>query len=142
MLNQIYLVTNIDELKKLGSIDEIKKIIENDIYPLKVSDSSYSELFDCISLLRDKWLDCHDIPYFVNERSKYLFCLTQVDGQKRNEYIGLNDELYDDKSKAKKWYRHIVKTLQPDINLDEITRNAFKELEDLYRVLLNSFEEE
>ena len=65
-----------------------------------------------------------------------------MDGKKRNEVIGLTDELYDNKNKAKKWYRNIAKIIRPDIKNDDRTKKAFNELNKLYKNIMNSFEEE
>ncbi|WP_336004814.1 hypothetical protein [Fusobacterium polymorphum] len=45
----------------------------------------YKELIEIVKLLQDKWKDFEKDDYFKNERSKYLFCLTEVDGEKRKK---------------------------------------------------------
>lgn len=91
--------------------------------------------------LKKKWVDFNDGD-FKSEENKYLFCLTDVDGEKRNKVIGLTDDLYDNKEAAKKWYRKIVKIIRPDIKDDERTKNAFNELHKLYETVMSVFEEE
>ena len=105
-------ITNIEELKKLGSIENIITTIEEIIKPIKIKATSYEELVEYIKVLQCKWIDFQDNKFFKNEESKYLFCLTEVDGKRRNEAIGLTDDLYDDKEKAKKcrfWFRAVVR---------------------------------
>lgn len=83
----------------------------------------------------------NDDPYFINEKQKYIFCLNKVDGERRNEYIGLNDQLYEDKLLAKDWYRSIVKVIHPDENAgDDDAEEAFINLTKLYENICDSFE--
>ena len=135
-------ITNIEELKKLGLVENIIATIEEIIKPIKIKATSYEDLLEYIKVLQCKWMDFQNDEFFKNEESKYLFCLTEVDGKKRNESIGLTDDLYDDKDKAKKWYRNIVKIIRPDIKHDDKTKKAFNELNKLYKTIMNSFEVE
>lgn len=135
-------ITNAEELKKLGSVEDIIAIIEEIIKPIQIKATSYEDLLEYIKVLQCKWMDFQDDEFFKNQKSKYLFCLTEVDGKKRNEAMGLTDDLYDDKDKAKKWYRNIVKMIRPDIKNDDKTKKAFNELNKLYKTIMNSFEEE
>lgn len=142
MFKDLGQIATIDDLKKVGSIDDIINIIEDFIKPIKINATSYEELFEYTSFLQNKLKEDSEDIYFKNNRSKYLFCLTQVDGEKRNVVIGLTDDLYENKDKANEWYKKIVKIIRPDINVDEITKAAFKELKDLYDNIMDCFEEE
>ncbi|WP_394887031.1 hypothetical protein [Clostridium butyricum] len=142
MFKEIENVKTIDELKKVGSIDSIINIIEDVIKPIKIRAKSYEELFEYTQFLQQKYKEASEEIFFKNERDKYLFCLTQVDGEKRNKVIGLTDELYDNKDLAVSWHRKIVKVLRQDINDDELTKEAFNELEKLYRNIMECFEED
>ena len=103
----------------------------------------YKELFEIVKLLKDKWVGFENNDYFKNERSKYLFCLTEVDGEKRNKYIGLTDNLYHDPELAKEWYHKISKILNPNANPnDKVIAEAFNNLKKLYDVIKSGFEED
>ncbi|ERT45826.1 hypothetical protein ABVN58_11825 [Fusobacterium polymorphum] len=139
-------ISTIEELKKIGSVENIVKEIENVIKPLSIRKEKkieYKELFEIVKLLKDKWKDFENDDYFKNERSKYLFCLTEVDGEKRNKYIGLTDNLYHDPKLAKKWYYKISKILNPNANpTNKVTAEAFNNLKKLYDVVNSGFEED
>ena len=139
-------ISTIEELKKIGSVENIVKEIENVIKPLSIRKEKkieYKELFEIVKLLKDKWKDFENDDYFKNERSKYLFCLTEVDGEKRNKYIGLTDNLYHDPKLAKKWYYKISKILNPNANpTNKVTAEAFNNLKKLYDVVNSVFEED
>ena len=103
----------------------------------------YKELIEIVKLLQDKWKDFEKDDYFKNERSKYLFCLTEVDGEKRNKYIGLTDNLYHDPELAKEWYYKISKILNPNANpTNKVIAEAFNNLKKLYDVIKSGFEED
>lgn len=139
-------ISSIEELKEIDSVENIVKEIENMIKPLSIKKEKkmeYEELFKIVKLLQDKWKDFEKDDYFKNERDKYLFCLTEVDGEKRNKYIGLTDNLYHDAELAKKWYHKISKVLNPNANPDnKVTAEAFNNLKKLYDVVKSSFEED
>ena len=142
MYENIKNITSVEELKKLGSLEEIIATIEEIIKPIQIKVASYEQLLDYIKVLQCKWMDFQDDEFFKSQESKYLFCLTEVDGKRRNEVLGLTDDVNDDKDKAKKWYRNIVKIIRPDIKHDDKTKKAFNELNKLYKTIMNSFEEE
>ena len=146
IIKELRSISTIKELEKIGSVENIVKEIENIIKPLSIRKEKkmeYEELFKIVKLLQDKWKDFEKDDYFKNERSKYLFCLTEVDGEKRNKYIGLTDNLYHDAELAKKWYYKISKVLNPNANpANKVTAEAFNNLKNLYDVVKSSFEED
>ncbi|QYR61833.1 hypothetical protein [Fusobacterium polymorphum] len=146
IIKELRSISTIEELEKIGSVENIVKEIENVIKPLSIRKEKkmeYEELFKIIKLLQDKWKDFEKDDYFKNERSKYLFCLTEVDGEKRNKYIGLTDNLYHDPELAKEWYRKISKILNPNANPnDKVIAEAFNNLKKLYDVIKSGFEED
>ena len=141
-------ISTIEELKEIGSVENIVKEIENVIKPLSIligkeKKMEYKELFEIVKLLKDKWVGFENNDYFKNERSKYLFCLTEVDGEKRNKYIGLTDNLYHDPELAKEWYYQISKILNPNANpTNKVIAEAFNNLKKLYDVIKSGFEED
>lgn len=132
----------IEDIKAIGSVEDVINIIEEVIKPIKIKATTYEELFEYIVVLQSRWVDLLEDEFFKSEESKYLFCLTEVDGAKRNKVIGLTDELYEDQEQAKKWYRKVVKIIRPDIKTDERTKKAFNELQKLNTTIVNIFKED
>lgn len=138
-------IKNIDtagELKEIGTVEDIVNQINKVINPMKINSSSYDDLYQKIKILKEKCTDFSKEEFFQNERKKYLFCLTKVEGEKRNEFIGLTNNLYDDSEAAKKWYYKISKILRADVNFDETTAEAFNNLNGLYNIILDAFKED
>lgn len=135
MIEKLKSINTLQDLHALGTVQEIICIIDQLISPIKISVSSYEELLPIIVLLKNKWVDLLDTP-FTSKREEYLFYLTSLEGKQRNTLIGLTNELYTDKTLAKKWYKSIVKIIQPDVNTDDRTSLAFKTLKSLYDVVI------
>ena len=64
-----------------------------------------------------------------------------MEGKKRNEIIGLTNELYDGECKAKDWYKSIIKIIHPDINQDQKddAEKAMTKLNEIYERIKDSF---
>jgi len=70
--------------------------------------------------------------YFKSQAHRYIFALVELDGESRQRVLDINDELYHDKEKAKKWRDNIVKLIHPDSCKIEDMENAMAKLNYLY----------
>lgn len=66
--------------------------------------------------------------YFVSEAHKYVFALCYLDKDARMELLGITEELYEDKEKARDWYHHIAKIIHSDPDSEK----AITKLNELY----------
>lgn len=126
------------ELQTIGKIEDITDTINIDIKPLKITASSYDELFKNIETLNSKWVSWIDGP-FKSEQDKYIFFLTKLEGKQRNQLLGIENKHYEDKNTAKSWYRSICKYVHPDKNG---SKEAFSELTKLYENLIEDYDME
>lgn len=128
-------VNTIEELKVIGSVQEIITIIEEIIKPLKIQATTYEEIFGVITLLKSKWSDFID-GYFKDKQEEYIFYLTELEGKQRNKKLGITDRMYEDKTMAKKWYNSIAKKVHPDKCCSmENANNAFNVLNEIYKIM-------
>lgn len=125
-------IQSIDELEKLGSEEDIKKILQKIVIPLKINACSYQEIYETLKMLQQKHIDFID-GFFKSKQDEYLFYLTKLEGKQRNKLLGLTDEHYENKKLAKKWYKGISNYVHPDKNGDE---NAFHTLKNIYDILI------
>ena len=70
--------------------------------------------------------------YFVSKEHKYVFALCYLDKAIRMELLGINEELYEDKEKAKEWYHRIATIVHPDICKLPNCEKAVAKLNELY----------
>lgn len=124
-------VKTIDDLKLMGSVNEIISEIEKNIAPLKVAANSFEELHNVVVTLRKHWLPFFKGP-FVSKQAEYIYYLTILEGKQRNRALGIRDEYYENPEVAKKWYKKIARYVHPDIGGD---KRAFTVLNKLYNVM-------
>ena len=70
--------------------------------------------------------------YFVSEAHKLVFALLFTDKKIRMELLGIGEELYLDKDKAKEWHYRIAKIIHPDTCKIEGCEEAIMKLNELY----------
>ncbi|EOA9037951.1 hypothetical protein ACIMS2_005419 [Vibrio harveyi] len=63
--------------------------------------------------------------YFKSKEAFLIFVLLNVDGEKRAKLLGIEEEMYEFKDKAKEWRNNLVKVLHSDrckhLNADDAT---------------------
>ena len=79
--------------------------------------------------------------YFISEEHKYVFALCYLDKTIRMELLGITEELYEDKEKAKDWYRRIAKAIHPDICKLPGCEKAIVKLNELYAGMVKEDEQ-
>jgi len=136
-IDKLKKIKSSEELKNIGSVEEIAKNINNFISPLKIVASSYDDLLNILSVLRSKHIDFIDGP-FKSKQDEFLFYLTKLEGKQRNRLLGLKDEHYTNKRLAKKWYKELSKYAHPDKGGNE---KAFTTLNKIYNILIEEDEE-
>ncbi|HEY8034661.1 MAG TPA: hypothetical protein VIF37_03625 [Methylobacter sp.] len=132
---EIHKAESIEDLKSIGTIDEIVSQINHIVAPFKLDAESYEEILKATRLLKEKWCDFKTGP-FISEEEKYIFLLTEMDGEKRSEKLGLTDQHYEDKELAKRWFRSIASKIHPDKSSNKDGK-AFKALKDIYDILID-----
>lgn len=70
--------------------------------------------------------------YFKSPIHRFIFALVELDGESRQRILGINQELYNDKAKAKIWRDNIAKYIHPDDCKIEGAQDAMSKLNELY----------
>jgi len=133
-VNKITSIDSLDDLKQLGSVSILIEKIEKYVFPLKVSGSTYEELFEVIKCLKKNWQPLRN-EYFSSKRSEYIYYLLEHEGEKREKLLGIDDEIYSDSKKAKHWYKRIAQIIRADLADSERAKNAFQTLQNIYKDL-------
>lgn len=63
--------------------------------------------------------------FFKSKEAFLIFSLLYVDSEKRAEFLGITEEMYESKAKAKEWRNSLIKVLHSDrckhLSADEAT---------------------
>ena len=70
--------------------------------------------------------------FFKTEEHKIIFAVLYTDTLLREKLLGISEELYLNKEKAKEWRNHLVKKIHPDISKIPGAEEAIKKLNELY----------
>tara|TARA_R110001599_G_scaffold78865_1_gene214040 strand:+ start:753 stop:1166 length:414 start_codon:yes stop_codon:yes gene_type:complete len=124
-------ISNIENLEASGTVTELRQQLQEMVFPLRVEAESYEDLFKVVLLLQKKWIDDIKGP-FVSRKAEFIFYLTKLDGEKRNDLLGLTEEHFRDPALAKKWYRSLVQLIHSDRDGSD---EAFLELQKVYRIV-------
>lgn len=119
------------DLKKIGAIKFLTSKIEEAISPLKLNTASYEEVLAAIATLKDNWLPFVQKP-FTNDRQQLIYYLLDHDGEKRNELLGITNEMYEEPKAAKNWYRKLAQIIRADVNTDARSTQAFQVLQEIF----------
>lgn len=157
-------VNNIEDIKKFGTLNEVKKIIKNDlkvyfsgvkskdkniIEMISVKSSSWIGLLDKIKALKIFVNEFSDIKnnetynsdaynddYFKSKTDEYIFYLLEMDGKQRAEKLKISRNCYLSISAAKKWRNKIAKELHPDKSNHKKATQAAAKLNQLYKEMI------
>lgn len=130
-MKKILEATSPADLEKIGTVETLVREIDDAIAPLKIAATSYPELFNAVSLLKENWLPFSTKP-FANRRQQVIYYLLDHEGQKQQELLGVTDEMLGNAKLAKAWYKQLAQIVRADINTDERTKQAFQSLQGLY----------
>lgn len=154
---------SVDDLKKLGKMNEVKSLIKKDIADLfkdkkskdknivemiKVTSGSWKGLYDKVTALREVIFylgsknndsdECNDEDekYFKSKADEYIFYLLELDGKQRADKLNITMKCYSDKSEAKKWRDSIAKVIHPDKCNNERANESLSRLNQFYKEML------
>jgi hypothetical protein len=78
--------------------------------------------------------------YFADEPSMLIFALLFLDGEIREKILGIREELYESKSKAKYWRARLIKKIHPDNCKHQSANEATAKLNSLYERMIRHAE--
>lgn len=153
-------VRTLQDLKKLGKFNEIKKKVSQEFNgKIKVSARSWNDLFNSIMelksfLVKESNLNENETPnsplrnnllinnrlnkvksidYFKTEADQYIYYLLELDGKTRQEKLKITDYHYRNRQYASKWYKDIVKIIDPDVCRHKKANPAVAKLNNIYK---------
>jgi len=86
--------------------------------------------------IKKKSNEVEEDKYFKSIKHRYIFALTELDGEIRAKILGITKELYNDKKKAKKWRDKLTVLLHPDVCNIEGAEKAMAKINELYERMI------
>lgn len=131
--NKVY---TIDDLVKLGTVEEIIRELNESMTPYVVAGdvTTYELLLPYVK--RAKQTE-RFVPteFFVSRKHELIYILTQHgDGKERKQKLGCKDKYFkkENRREASKWYRDIANSLEAESKTnapsDDIIKQAFQKL--------------
>lgn len=153
-----YEASSPEDLKTLGKLKTVKSMINKDIREIigkqkidsfiKMGSNSWKGVFDKIQYLKKiglvvaenngQSIGCNDKKYFLNESTKYIYYLLELEGETRMRKLNINRTHYRNKEAAKMWYYDIVRKIHPDTNRDARAVEAMAELTSIYNKMIGN----
>lgn len=118
----------VEDLEPLGSPADLCKALNEVYHPFELSADTYEKLFAAVEAIRSSLLNLKSYP-FVSRQAKAVYSLTELEGKKRNDQLGVTDDMYEDKPLARQWYRSIAQLVHSDkIGGDRVPYQLLKKL--------------
>ncbi|MDN7755140.1 hypothetical protein [Burkholderia gladioli] len=121
-----------DDLQRFGSAADVRALLEAEVAPLKVTAETYEQLYEVVTVLKQKWVEFLPGP-FVSEEAEFVYYLTELEGEKQLEALGITEQHFSDQKAAKKWFKSIAQKVHSDKKRG--SDEAFAKLKEIYNVL-------
>ncbi|RQM49325.1 hypothetical protein EHZ19_06700 [Paraburkholderia bannensis] len=103
----------VEDLERLGSQADLCTALNEVYHPFELSADTYEKLFSAVEAVRSSLRNLNSYP-FVSRQAAVVYNLTELEGAKRNERLGVTDAMYDDKALARRWYKSIAQLVHSD----------------------------
>jgi hypothetical protein len=142
-------ISSIDDLKKIGSLQEVKQEFSTELQT-RITARSWKQLLEKIKIFQkvfnssllqvaaDSELDLgtSHLLYFRSETDRAIFALVEADGRYRKKLLGVTSEHYGDLELAKQWRRDLAKLVHPDKTKHPYSEEAMSNLEQMYEEMV------
>ncbi|MCT7973984.1 hypothetical protein [Laspinema olomoucense] len=139
-------IKDLDSLKKIGSFQEVKKMLSQDIQ-IKITAASWEILLSKIRALQKKFNpdkfavstiedSNSSLSYFRSETEKAIFILVETDGRCRQKLLNITPTHYGDPKLARQWMKNLAKLVHPDITNHPKAKEAMSNLDQIYKEML------
>lgn len=138
-----FMVTSLEELKKLGKFREVSKTIKGEVGEIvkiksKGWDALYKSVLEFRAITSKYNNDCNNSNYFTSKANEYIYCLLELDGEIRMKKLGITRKHFDNSGIAKEWMRAISKEIHPDICGHPKASDAMAKLNSMYNSMVGN----
>lgn len=130
----------IDSLKKLDKVDKnnLKEEIFRDL--LSIFDEKVKNNEELIQFIKTLSLASSEKKnlFFISEEAKYIYILTQLQGEARKSALKITKKMVIDKNAAKKWRDEINLIIHTDRSIHPLAKEAIQQLDEIYKDLIRA----
>ena len=128
-------ISNVDELKKMGSVGTVKSAMSSD-FKLDVKARGWDDLLIRIITFNKSFsntpLKTYN-QYFKSKAHELAFYLMEIDGEIQMEKLGINQYQFNNIDAAKKWRGHLLNIVHPDHFDDDLSNGATNAVYEIYK---------
>ena len=113
---------------------------------LDINDNVFDKVLSSITNLMQTWLPQNTLEireiksktdFFYSITDKYIFALTQLDGENRQKILGINSMHYKNREIANQWKKDIAKYIHPDKCNHLQSKKAWNKMMELYNEMVS-----
>lgn len=128
IITAIFEAKKFEDLECLGREVELQNLLNEVFQPFVLSVDTYEQIFAAVEAIRSSLSYLKSYP-FVSRQAQAVYALTELDGVKRNECLGVTEEIYKDKALARQWYKSWAQLIHSDkIGGDPVPMQLLKKL--------------
>ena len=136
-------VNSVEELKKLGSFNAVKKEISQDLLDkVNITGRGWDELYSNIVQFKiliesiNKVIEKENNTsiYFLSTATEYIYYLMELEGDIKIRNLGITKNHYTNKKKAKEWRDKIYITINKENHPK--SDEALEELDRIYELMI------
>jgi hypothetical protein len=143
-------IKDINALKQLGSLKEVKGKLSEDLH-IEIKSGSWVNLFKKLENFQQVFGESKpkgspssnsekfdsDLHYFLSETDKAIFILVQTEGRCRQKLLGVTPDHYGNPKLAKQWKINLANLVHPDKTNNRLqSKEAMVNLLDMYREMI------
>lgn len=140
-------IKDINALKQLGSLKEVKGKLSEDLH-FEIKSGSWANLFKKLENLQQVFGDskpkvslssssekfASDLHYFLSETDRAIFILVETEGRCRQKLLGVTPDHYGNPKLANQWKINLANLVHPDKTNNRLqSKEAMVNLLDMYR---------
>ena len=136
---------SVEELKALGNFNSVKKEINEDLLDkVNISGKGWDELYSNIVQFKFLIEDINKVIqnekesnlYFYTKGHEYIYYLLELNGETREQNLGIYINLYTNKKKAKEWKDNISNKILNEAIEHPKLEAALEELNNIYQLMI------
>lgn len=141
-------INSMEELQSLGNFRDVSKVVKEEVGTMgKINGRGWQSLYDSILFFRESvnkftqvLKEYNEDPdeYFTSKANEYIFYLLELEGELKENKLGITKRHYTNKRVAKQWMVSVLEEINPKVCRNSHATEAVEELNKIYEGLIGS----